>query len=680
MAIYNFPYLKDFDFLKEFDKQRVKEQFAKITVLTFDETPIQEIQGRVTGGSLSLDGSSAMRRTGNLSLIADEYENDLTTTKSLLSINKKIELLIGFKNTTDKYTDFDILWFPQGIFVIMAPSISHGSNGISISLTLHDKMALLNGECGGIFPASVVFSQIESTDKDDGSLVITQPTMFQIIQQLVHHFGGQQLGKILISGVDDRIKKVMRWTGSTPLYVGSTIKQGALSYTMTTNYNDFSEWSAADREKIKIYYYGDDVGYIYTDFIYPGDLIANAGDTIVNVLDQIKKVLGNYEYFYDVNGNFRFQQVKNYLNTSYASVKLNEMNLTNYLADYTSGKSVYTFEDADLIISYSNSPQFQQIKNDFMVWGKRTTIDGKEIPIRYHLAIDKKPKVGNQYKVFFYTDPDDGIQKAERPIYFQTFNELKNIKGDPHMFYYAADTDKVYKWDIEAKSFAETAYLITTVTTKDYRQELYYEGINANPYGLDSNYYYTELKNEWPKLYNLKQGEFKEQVLQQPSGIDFFLDFIDTTDAIAEFSVENIGRRTTTLVDDSINCLFEPEIPNLVIIPINEDYTHDLSQECQRQNQDYVQVTQELYAMLANGGTLRSAYEEIRKELYQYTNYNEQVNLTALPIYYLEPNVRITIRDNASGIWGDYMIKSISLPLDTTGTMSLSCTKAFERI
>ncbi len=84
--------------------------------------------------------------------------------------------------------------------------------------------------------------------------------------------------------------------------------------------------------------------------------------------------------------------------------------------------------------------------------------------------------------------------------------------------------------------------------------------------------------------------------------------------------------------------------------------------------------------MLLAGGSLRSAYEEIRKELYQYTNYNEQISISALPIYYLEPNIRITVRDPESGIDGDYMIKNISLPLDINGTMSLSCTRAFERI
>jgi hypothetical protein len=119
--------------------------------------PIAEIQGKVLSGNLSLDGSSAMRRTANISLVADEYENDLTDTKHLLSINKKIEVLIGFTNTTGEYTDFPVLWFPQGTYVIITPNISHGTNGINISLTLHDKMALLNGECGGTLPASIIF-------------------------------------------------------------------------------------------------------------------------------------------------------------------------------------------------------------------------------------------------------------------------------------------------------------------------------------------------------------------------------------------------------------------------------------------------------------------------------------------------------------------------------------------
>ena len=38
---YNFPYLKDSAFLKKFDQIKLKEQYVKLIVLTFDEKPIQ---------------------------------------------------------------------------------------------------------------------------------------------------------------------------------------------------------------------------------------------------------------------------------------------------------------------------------------------------------------------------------------------------------------------------------------------------------------------------------------------------------------------------------------------------------------------------------------------------------------------------------------------------------------
>ena len=218
---YNYPYLKDPSFLKKFDEIKLKEQYVKIVTLSFDEKPIQEIQGRVVSGNFSLDGSSGMRRTANISLIVDDQDGNVTNIKNLLSINKKVEILIGFLNTTDQYPNYSMIWFPQGVFVIISPNVSHAQDGISISLTLHDKMALLNGQCGGTIPASVVFHEVEFIN-EDGENEISQPTIYQIIVQLLNHFGGEQIGKIIIGDIDNKIKKVMQWTGSTPLYLFQT--------------------------------------------------------------------------------------------------------------------------------------------------------------------------------------------------------------------------------------------------------------------------------------------------------------------------------------------------------------------------------------------------------------------------------------------------------------------------
>ena len=84
----HFPYLKDSSFLQIIDRMKVKEQYVKITVLDFQENPIREIQGKVVSGSVNLDGKSSVRRTCNLTMVADEYTNDLTNVDSLISMNK----------------------------------------------------------------------------------------------------------------------------------------------------------------------------------------------------------------------------------------------------------------------------------------------------------------------------------------------------------------------------------------------------------------------------------------------------------------------------------------------------------------------------------------------------------------------------------------------------------------
>ena len=183
-----YEFLDDKLFLHQLDNLRIREEFVRITVLSWQEDPIQEIQGKVISGSLNIDGQSSLRRTANLTVFAEEMVNDLTQIDDLLSINRKIKLELGIVNTVPEYKysfydedkkknfhysiDYqkkygDIVWFPLGYFVIFDPNISHGTTGVTISLTLKDKMCLLNGDAGGVIPAAVEFHTREQEGPDD---------------------------------------------------------------------------------------------------------------------------------------------------------------------------------------------------------------------------------------------------------------------------------------------------------------------------------------------------------------------------------------------------------------------------------------------------------------------------------------------------------------------------------
>ena len=677
------PYLRDKNFLKIIDRISLKEEFAKITILNWQELPIEDIQGKVSSGTLNINGNSSLRRTCNLTILIDENNSNITSVKNSLSINKKIKLDIGIKNNTSQYSEYDIIWFPLGTYIISSVSITNTNSQItSASLQLKDKMCLLNGECGGLLPASVTFSSYDTLDAN-GAYQTEQPTIYTIIKYVVNYFGGEQLPKILISDVDERVRKVMKWTGSNPLYITQyTSTTSGVQYGATTDKEQVDEALAAETiDSYTEYKSGQDVGYIYTDFVYPGELIGDAGNSVCDILDKIKSALGNYEYFYDLDGNFIFQEIKNYLNTSKSTTDLNDMEQNDYLIDITKGKSVYIFDDSFLISSYSNAPQYSMIKNDYIVWGMREdATTGATYPIRYHLAIDTKPQTGNTYKVFFYEDPDDGIRKAKRPIQFSTKDRFP-AQGAEDTFYLALDTNTVYKWDTEQNAYVMFTTQIKDITTTDWRTELYLSGAQAEGFSLDTNNYYTELNNEWPKMYDIENGEFYEEYEKDPSSLDYFLDFIDSSAAIGELSISNIGKRSKIVVDEDINCIFERETPNLVMIDASQDSAiiTEQREEAQRKGQDYIQVTGAIYNLLAAGGTQNSAFERVKELIYQYTSYNESITLQCLPIYYLDVNQRITVNDSKSNIYGDYMINSISIPLNISSMMTISATRALER-
>jgi hypothetical protein len=48
--------------------------YAKVIVLDLNEHPIEKITGRVTQGSISVDGTSAVRRTCSLTLVAQDVD------------------------------------------------------------------------------------------------------------------------------------------------------------------------------------------------------------------------------------------------------------------------------------------------------------------------------------------------------------------------------------------------------------------------------------------------------------------------------------------------------------------------------------------------------------------------------------------------------------------------------
>jgi hypothetical protein len=61
--------------------------------------------------------------------------------------------------------------------------------------------------------------------------------------------------------------------------------------------------------------------------------------------------------------------------------------------------------------------------------------------------------------------------------------------------------------------------------------------------------------------------------------------------------------------------------------------------------------------------------------LYTHTFFQESITIQCMPIYYLEPNTKIQVHDERTGINGDYIIKSFNYNLTHDGMMSIQATR-----
>ena len=449
----------DAEDLRLLDNQRNRTTYVRITSLHFDESPIESIEGRATGGSVNIDGSSAVRRTCQLTLVVDDPQRH----DYHWGLNTKFKLEVGMKNYSVP-TLPDIVWFPQGIFVITSFGISSTTNSFTVSITGKDKMCLLNGEVSGNLESQVDFGTIEEEDLD-GIWVKRKIPIKDIIQNAVHAYGGEPAHNIEIRDLPEKGYELLEYRYDQPIYLYRQKSSNTFDNVLI-NDNKLCLVGDEDTSKIvplkdltpnqlemlvdrlkgtnnpaNIYFdddtqpyhvakveYGQTAGYRKTDLVFAGDLVANAGETLTSILDKIKNMLGEFEYFYDVDGRFIFQQKRTYVELPWNPLQqdgMGEEMISN------NNEIAYVFDDGVKITQFNNNPDLLNLKNDFVVRGERTGVSGSALPIIFRYAIDVKP---TKYYSIPVSDEDPKLIE-----YNQKYNT--NLKGQTRKSYTVSEYD-----------------------------------------------------------------------------------------------------------------------------------------------------------------------------------------------------------------------------------------------
>lgn len=811
------------EFLLQLDKQKNKVIYGRITALTFEESPIEYIEGRVTQGSINIDGASSVRRSCSLTIAAQNFNfSDYNW-----GLNTKFKLEIGVENQIDSAYP-KIIWFKQGTYLITSFNISRNTTNFSITIQGKDKMCLLNGEVGGSLESSVDFGTIEE-ENINGIWTIRKIAIPEIIKNLVHTYAREPYHNIIINDLETYGLELLEYRYDTPLFLyrkpeenvyenalldgGDTIyevynadgtfkEQGCLKKLSDTCFESLVDTliNLEESPRIKIenklwcvarINYGQTAGYRLTDLIYPGDLIANVGESITSVLDKIKAMLTEFEYFYNLDGQFVFQKKQAIKETIWQFDK--DESFVNEGTALTSAHA-YEFHGGEFVTAFGNNPNLLNLKNDYSIWGEREGISGIKIPVHLRYAIDKKPIRYNRIFVDYGSKTNPGADYEAIEEYNTTYDthitgqdsalfSVENVDWREIIYQMALDYYKYNFLDDFELKVAEanpidypnghTGYEQYYIDLYSFWRELYYpnyeslfdvngnlisystiqteidnltkelytgnnlaydKGIENDLIALNNgrvdlinkwwdgswqtpnqnqpkynffddhgnriydsaiylgmlNDYYFRKKNELEtKKYQLEQeekkygnlekddyytsGQYKNwnrKVYEAPDQLNFWFDFLDGDGELSQFSANVIGARSKSVNDTNIKSIYFRETPSVI---------YGTDKIVNEEGFRYIQANDidHMFACSAQG---KSAKDKLNELIYQHSYCIENATITSIPIYYLEPNVRIYVHDEEAGLDGDYIISKLTIPLNYNGTMTITATKAAENI
>lgn len=762
-------YLLDNAFLQKLDAERNKTTYAKITLLTWNEDPIEEIQGRITQGTVNVDGSSAVRRTCSLTMILRSDEIDVSNTH--WALRNKFKLEVGVENKVDpKYPD--ICWFKQGVFVFSSLSMSESIQGFTISLQGKDKMTLLNGEMGGLINASTDFGQLqEESVLDNGEIFITltQIPIITIIKNSVSFFAGISPEKIFINDIDDYGLELLEYTVQDEnypyLYMLREAESGKISNMFinssgkqfqqvdedgnnkedvvsikdipktsfynqtgkTSNYIYFKEVGGSNSEKYNILRIGyrDVAGYRITDLTYPGELTINIGESLTTLLDKIKNMFSSFEYFFDINGNFVFQRKKTYINNSWSPIiQTNEEEEYVENSAYVSS-SIYTFENEKLFTAFNNNPNLLNFKNDYSIWGNRETADGTELPIHLRYAIEAKPThylsereekdlEGNVIKKKANFISSLLAQKEQNVLMIDGVSnyvvDWREIIYQMAEDYYSLNERDDFKEILKRNNpevcrNGRTGYENFYTDILGFWRQLYFpyflykteDLVSTSEKRIAARWLYKQYKSTkdltkaeinmaiengvenhfWIEYYqkDFYNNGYSKALKETPETLNFYFDFLDINSELGKYAISSIGSRSKTINDNKIKSIYYKETPQVIFV-------RDKEIPKSAYNTGYTFMTldhnYDSYFTISSQG--KSAWDELQTLLYQYTNLAENITITAVPIYYLEPNNIIEIHNDEINVHGSYVINKLTVPLNYNGSLSISASKIAERI
>lgn len=127
--------------------QTIRNLFIKINLLDFDYFIVDNLEGYILDGNISINANSDIRRTCNITFVVKDSSFNIETGGKIW-LDKLLQISCGIE---DSKTD-EIAWNDMGIFLINQPDYSYDAETKTMRIQGVDLMARLTGLRNGVIP------------------------------------------------------------------------------------------------------------------------------------------------------------------------------------------------------------------------------------------------------------------------------------------------------------------------------------------------------------------------------------------------------------------------------------------------------------------------------------------------------------------------------------------------
>lgn len=227
-----------------------------IEVLDSNQKIIDTLNCGLTGGSMSINGQSDVRRTGNFVVQPTLKEKIKLTENSLLWLNKDIRMSVGLYNPRTK----EYKYYPLGCYVYTDTSGTYDATTDNLTINCADFMKKLDGTKNGQLGALIISYPAYKENEETGEVIEYNIIRNAVIETL------EKLARITNHRIDD---------------IGEF-------YAMP-EYNE--DWEQYRKENAD------------TWNTIPFDQEFSAGCSVLSILTTFRDLYPNYEMFFDMENN-----------------------------------------------------------------------------------------------------------------------------------------------------------------------------------------------------------------------------------------------------------------------------------------------------------------------------------------------------------------------------------------